>query len=148
MGNPERHGGLVRGSETILLIDDERMILEAAGGLLRRLGYAVLTATNGQEAVDIAKSYVGDIHLAMLDMRMPVMDGAAAFPLLKEARPQMRIVIWTGYANDQTTKDLLRRGADAFLPKPSSARDISETVRRALDNPSGSCPSQPKKVSC
>jgi len=122
------------GGETILIVDDERMILEVTQETLRRLGYKTLTARNGQEAVEIAKVYDGPIHLVLLDMSMPVMGGADAFPRIKSIRPDARIIVCTGFEQELVSSHLLEEGGvNSFLLKPFRLSALAHEIRKVLD---------------
>ena len=127
------HGALPTGSETILIVDDERMLLEVMSESLSALGYQILTASNGQEAVEIAKKWTDVIHLTLLDMSMPVMGGVEAFPLLRQARPEMKVIICTGLDQELVSHSLIDVGASAFLLKPFRPSTLAQTIRKALD---------------
>ncbi len=127
-------GILRRGTETILVVDDEDMILEVTRMALGALGYQVLLARNGQEAVGIARNFDGDIHLVLLDMVMPGMGGAQAYPLLMEARPNVKVLIISGHELDSSVQALLDAGADGFLAKPLSPKELAQEIRSALDS--------------
>jgi len=124
------------GSETVLLIDDEAMVIDITRQLLEKLGYRVLTANDGREAVQVAETYQGSIDLALLDLGMPVMDGYQAFPLLQKHRPDMKILVCTGYAANGPVEDLIRAGAVNFVQKPFGLDTLSEAIRMALDGKS------------
>lgn len=128
-----RWNNLPRGHETILIIDDNQMILDVTQEVLSHLGYRTLTAGNGHEAVELAKTFEGDIHLSLLDQVMPVMSGAEACPLLKQARPDMKVVICTGFERELSTKGLMSAGADSFLLKPFPLSKLANEIRRVLD---------------
>ncbi len=123
------------GTETVLIIDDEPMVRNVAKRMLERLGYKTLTANNGHEGVELARSFAGDIHLAILDMGMPVMGGAQAFPLLKEARPDLKVLICSGYELDRAAQELLDAGASAFVQKPFRMADLGPAVRESFSDP-------------
>ncbi len=120
------------GTETVMIIDDEPLVSNVAKRMLERLGYKTLTASNGREAVELARSFAGDIHLAMLDIGMPVMGGAEAFPLLIEARPNLKVLICSGYELDGAAQGLLDAGANAFVQKPFSMADLGPLIRAAF----------------
>lgn len=122
------------GSETVLVVDDEDMVLRVTRKLLEKFGYSVLTATDGLEAVEVAESHAEEIHVTLLDMGMPRMSGAEAFPHLRRARPDMKIIICSGYELGGASKELLDTGASAFLQKPFSARNLCTEIRKALAN--------------
>ncbi|MBI4861835.1 MAG: response regulator, partial [Candidatus Riflebacteria bacterium] len=128
--SPERRPA---GGETILLIDDDEGVLEVVNQGLRRFGYVVLVAPSGQKAVELAKSWTGRIDLAILDMEMPGLGGLAAFPLLTQARPAMKILICSGNAFDESAQALLDGGAGGFLQKPLRLEALVTELRRVLD---------------
>jgi len=123
------------GHETVLIVDDELMIVSAMAETLKRLGYSVLVAHNGKEAVDLARRYEDPIDLTLLDMAMPEMSGADAYPLLKKAHPEMRVILCTGFEKDLITGDLLDAGVESFLLKPFRLHVLAQEVRRILDLP-------------
>jgi len=130
---PKPESGIPSGSETLLVIDDEAIVLDATSKMLERLGYQVLCARNGEEALEIARSFEGDIHLALLDMGMPVMGGAEAWPRLKEIRPGLKVIVCSGYELDASSQALLDGGASAFLQKPFRVTALAQALRRALE---------------
>ncbi|RPH92081.1 PAS domain S-box protein [candidate division KSB1 bacterium] len=121
------------GCETILVVDDEAQILMVNRRILEASGYHVLTARDGADAVRVASEFSGDIHLVVLDMAMPVMDGAQAFTLLKRLRPACKVIISSGYDLNDSVRLLLDEGADAYLQKPFRLTDLTQEVRRLLD---------------
>ncbi|MCC6695210.1 MAG: response regulator [Candidatus Hydrogenedentes bacterium] len=124
---------LPHGTETVLVVDDERMIADVMQETLKRLGYRTLVARDGREAVDVARSYKAPIDLALLDIAMPVMGGADAFPLLKEIHPNMKVIVCTGFEQELISGELLRSGVDAFLLKPFRLASLAQEVRKVLD---------------
>ena len=123
----------LRGTETILLIDDELMVLRIVSNILGSLGYTILTADSGKAAVQVANEYDGTIHAAFLDLGMPVMGGKETFPLLRQARPEMKIIICSGYDQKGDVEALLAAGAEAFVSKPFTVEDLIPPMRAALD---------------
>ncbi len=119
--------------ETILLIDDEPVVVEVGAQMLERLGYTVLTAINGEEALRLVKQHDGPIHLAMLDLGMPVMGGLEAGPMLLAVRPDMRLLICSGYELDTETQAAMETGAKGFLQKPFLLSELSMKIRQVLD---------------
>ncbi len=122
-----------RGTETILIVEDEALLLAATQKLLERLGYRTLTARNGQEAVELCRDAQTRIHLALLDLVMPGMGGVEAYPLLKRERPDLRVIVVTGLGEDLRSQSLLQAGADAFLFKPYQPSLLAWEIRRILD---------------
>jgi PAS domain S-box-containing protein len=129
---PESGSEELRGSETILIVDDDQMVIDVTRSLLESLGYAALTAMNGQEAIDIALRHEGDIAVVLLDLRMPVMTGGEALPELKRIRPDTKVILSSGYEHDSRADALLESGASAFVQKPFNMRDLAMTIRHAL----------------
>jgi two-component system, cell cycle sensor histidine kinase and response regulator CckA len=124
--------GAIEGEKIILVVDDEEVVLDMAQRALERIGHCILTATNGREALEIAERHEGEIHLALLDLGMPVMDGEEVFPLLRQARPQMPIVLCSGFGLDATARRLLDAGAVAFIQKPFRLNELLPVIERVL----------------
>ncbi len=122
------------GSETILLVDDEQMVLSVGEDMLAYLGYAVITAQNGRAAVDIVKQRGKEIDLVILDMIMPDLGGAETFELLREVDPQMPILLCTGYSMDGQASKIIARGCNGFIQKPFDLEALSTRVREVLEN--------------
>ncbi len=129
-----------RGSETILLVDDEDMVLEVGRALLQHLGYLVLVARGGREAVDLYRQEGGRIDLVVLDMIMPGMGGGAAFDALREMDPGVRVLLSSGYSEEEGARDILERGCCGFIQKPFDLPTFSEKLRSILDGPTTSSP--------
>lgn len=125
------------GSETVLIVDDEQMIVEVADEVLSRLGYKTLTARNGLEAVEVARVYDGAIDLVLLDMVMPVMGGAEAYALLREARPRVRVIVCTGLEQEIVSETVFDGELTSYLLKPFRPTTLAKEVRRALDRAVG-----------
>jgi PAS domain S-box-containing protein len=120
-----------RGQETILVVEDEPAVLGFASRLLERNGYRVLGASNGTEALAIARAHPGPIDLLFSDMVMPGMSGPETAAAIKAARPRIKLLFSSGYSEEMN----LRRGGEAKLPfvsKPYSAEDLLAAVRLAI----------------
>jgi len=113
---------------TILLVDDDEMILEACGWMLARRGFDVLKARNGKEAVEIFERYHNRIDLVILDIQMPVMDGERTFDCLRQMEPDLRVLIISGYSDTGCVERMLQNGCKGFLQKPFNIRDLSEKI--------------------
>ena len=123
---------IIKGSGTILLIDDEKMILDVGIELLEELGYTVQSAMSGQEAIDIFQKDRGKFDLVIMDMIMPEMGGGETFDRLKEIDPDVKVLLSSGYSiNGQATK-ILRRGCDGFIQKPFNMNQLAEKVQKIL----------------
>jgi len=124
---------LHRGGETILLVDDEGMILDVGQKLLEKLGYQVKTARSGKEAVEIYRRCRDTIDLVILDMVMPAMGGGQTFDALKAVDPHIRVLLSSGYSIDGQAADILQRGCRGFLQKPFDLGTLSHKIREILD---------------
>ncbi|MBW2453216.1 MAG: response regulator [Deltaproteobacteria bacterium] len=120
---------------TILLVDDEELFRYIAGDLLESLGYVVLRAEHGEAAVRIYEQYDGPIDLVILDLAMPGMGGLACFERLRRLDTAARVLVCSGFAQDDTVSKVLNRGAVGFLPKPFDAHRLTATVAQALSKP-------------
>jgi two-component system cell cycle sensor histidine kinase/response regulator CckA len=121
------------GTETILLVDDESMILEVGQRLLTRLGYTVITADSGQAAVEILVESRDRIDLVILDMIMPGMGGSDAFDHMKRIDPAVNVLLSSGYSIDGQAERILKRGCRGFIQKPFSIGELAQKVRAVLD---------------
>ena len=124
---------LVKGKGTILLVDDEEMVLEVGKELLDNLGYEVLLAENGQEALELYKKNLDKIDLVLLDMVMPVMGGGEAFDKMKEINTNVKVLLSSGYSLEGEAKEILKRGCDAFIQKPFKMEQLSQKLMEILD---------------
>jgi len=122
-----------KGSETILLVDDEEEIVNVGRNFLEKLGYKPLIARNGLEAVEIFRTYKDQISLIVLDLIMPKMDGKQAFLEIKEIKADAKILISTGYTVDDKIEGFLNQGCHGFIQKPFSLNEFARAVRKILD---------------
>jgi len=125
--------GLQKGTETILVVDDEEYILKACRAMLTDLGYAVLTARSGEEATAIFRELDAQIDLVILDMIMPEMDGRETFERLKQIDPAINVLISSGYSIEEIASDMLSLGCDDFIQKPFDMYQVSKMIRNVLD---------------
>ena len=121
------------GSETILLVDDETMILEVGRQMLASLGYKVITAESGHQAVNIITGETTQVDLVILDMIMPEMSGGETFNLIRQQRPEMPVLLCSGYSLDGQAEEILQRGCSAFIQKPFAVPELSRIIRSILD---------------
>lgn len=127
------HAELPGGSETLLLVDDEEIILEATGDLLARFGYTVLTAASGEEALELFSRRCGEIGAVLLDLGLPGMDGRTCLERMRDIDPGARVIISSGFdAEDEILGDEGARPS-GFLPKPFRLSGLLLTVRGVLD---------------
>ena len=121
------------GTETILLVDDEDMIWDVISNMLIELGYTVILAGNGQEAVEIYESNPNTIDLVLMDMVMPEMNAREAFHLLKKIDPNVKVLLSSGFVSEEDAKDVLDAGALGFLRKPYRMADLAKAIRKIFD---------------
>ena len=119
--------------ETILLVEDDEMVRELTCSLLVEMGYTVLQAENGAEAIHVVQSNKGPIHLLLTDMVMPTVSGQEFGERIKSLDPKTRVIYMSGYAGNAIT-DHLTDGID-FLRKPFGPDDLARKVREVLDRP-------------
>jgi CheY-like chemotaxis protein len=130
----DRLDGEIRmGHETLLVVDDEKMILDVTGAMLEGLGYQVLVARGGAEALAIYRAQQEKIALVVLDMIMPDMDGGEVLDGLKAVNPDVRVVLSSGYSLNGAAKSLMDRGVCSFLQKPFRLSELSLKIREALE---------------
>jgi CheY-like chemotaxis protein len=125
---------IIEGSGTILLVDDEELVLEAGVHMLERLEYRVFSAKNGKEAVEIYEAQAETIDLVILDMIMPGIGGGETFDKLKKINPHVRVLLSSGYSIDGQATDILKRGCLGFIQKPYNLHDLSDKVNKVMIN--------------
>ena len=121
------------GTETILLVDDEEMVLDLTREMLERLGYRILSASSGIEALRIYREQGDRIDLVILDMVMPGMGGAELFQRLKDADAGIKTLLSTGYSLSDQAAEILNQGCQGFIQKPFTLLDVSRKIREILD---------------
>jgi len=120
------------GQGTILLVDDENMIIEVGQKMLERLGYRTVVARNGKEALVVYGRQKKEIDLIILDMIMPGMGGAETYDRLKELDADARILLSSGYSINERAKELMERGCAGFIQKPFTLKDLSVKLKNVL----------------
>ncbi|MBI9086922.1 MAG: PAS domain S-box protein [Desulfobacterales bacterium] len=123
---------LIKGSETILLVDDEEMIREVGQAMLEKLGYRIVVAVGGEQAVDVIKRKGNEIDLVILDLIMPGMDGGQTFDRIMEIRPELPVILASGYAINGKANNIMQRGCNGFIQKPFNLSELSQKVRKVL----------------
>ena len=134
-GSSEKN--ICNGSETILIVDDEDMIIDVGQALLKRMGYQVITAKSGEEALEVVHRIGAGIDLVILDMIMPGMDGGRTFDGIRETCPELPIMLASGYAINGQAQKIMNRGCNGFIQKPFSVSELSQKVRQILDSTGG-----------
>jgi len=124
---------LLRGTETVLLVDDEDMIIDVGQDVLELLGYEVLPAKGGEEAVEVYEKNQDKIDMVILDMIMPDMGGGQTYDRLKEINPDIKVLLSSGYSINGQATEILERGCDGFIQKPFNIMDLSQKIREIFD---------------
>jgi len=122
------------GKETVLLVDDEEMIIDVAARMLKKLGYDVLTAMNGEQALQVYNTNRSNIDLVILDMVMPKVSGGETFDRLKIIDPKINVILSSGYSIDGQAAEIMKRGCKAFIQKPFNLQTLSHHIRAVLQN--------------
>lgn len=117
---------------TILVVDDEDALRDLVAEVITDEGYNVLKASNGREALEVFKAHQNQIKLVLLDMMMPEMDGRKTYHLLRESSKDVKILIASGFTNDEQVKGLLAQGANGVVDKPFHIDRLAEKIRTAL----------------
>lgn len=119
---------------TILIVDDELVMQEMLDELLSTQGYSILKASNGKEGIDVAENNQDAIGCIILDIRMPILSGKEAFPILKETCPNAEIILCSGYELDDDMQLLTESGACSYLRKPFRSEQLFTTVKDGIAN--------------
>jgi two-component system cell cycle sensor histidine kinase/response regulator CckA len=134
-----REESFIRGSGTILLVDDEDRVRMVAKRMLEQLGYQILVAPNGSQALEIYRRERHRIALVILDMIMPDMGGADTFRQLQEIDPEVRVLLSSGYSLDGQAQQVMAAGARGFIQKPyrlpTLSRKVAEILRISNESP-------------
>ncbi len=125
--------GFLKGTETILFVDDEEMIINVGEEILKTLGYTVLIARSGKEAVETYKENKDKISMVILDMIMPDIDGGKTYDILKEINPEIKVLLSSGYSINGKAMEIMRRGCNDFIQKPFNISQFSQKIREILE---------------
>jgi CheY-like chemotaxis protein len=129
----KRSKKVLTGDEKILLVDDEDMIINETSKLLETIGYSVLVAKSGKEAIKIYQENNEKIDLVILDIIMPEMGGGEAYDNLKRINPQIKVLLSSGYSIDSSATKILERGCNGFIQKPFNLIQLSRKVREVVE---------------
>jgi two-component system cell cycle sensor histidine kinase/response regulator CckA len=130
---PTTPGRLERGHETLLLVDDEAMVLEVSQEMLEMLGYTVIPARGGREALELYRAHRDEIDMVIIDLIMPDMGGGETYDQLRGLNPHVKVLLSSGYSIDGQASEILKRGCDGFIQKPFKARELSQMIRDILN---------------
>ncbi len=125
-------GGEWHAEGTMLVIDDERSVLEVARRALERAGFRVLTAETGREGVLLFAQHADEVRAVLLDMTMPDMNGEETFRELRAIRPDVKVILSSGYNEQEVTSRFAGKGLAGFIQKPYQVRSLIDRVRRVL----------------
>ena len=129
-----RAAEIQKGKGTILLIDDERVILNVGKEILEALGFRVLLSESGADAIEIYRNSWKEIDLVILDMIMPGMGGGEVFDELKKINQDVRVILSSGYSLSGRPAKILARGCNAFIQKPFGIQELSGKIKDVLEN--------------
>ena len=124
---------LLKGKETVLLVDDEQIFIDVTQEMLEFLGYRVLSANTGSEAIGIYQQRKDEVDIVILDIIMPDMGGGDVFERLQGMAPEIKVLLSSGYSIDGEATQLLKRGCSGFIQKPFDLTEFSRKLREILD---------------
>ncbi len=119
--------------ESVLVVDDEPVILEVASEMLSKIGCVVFTASDGYKAVEILNKNIDKIGIIVLDLTMPLMSGKETYLKLKEIKPDLKVLLVSGYSFDPRVNETMELGADMFLQKPYTFKELADAVKKISD---------------
>ncbi|MBN1342270.1 MAG: PAS domain S-box protein [Phycisphaerae bacterium] len=128
--SPQNAGA--RGSGTILVVDDEEQVLRVAQALLERAGYSVLTAGDGRAAVRVFREHAGEIAAVLLDLTMPELNGDETFNAIRHIRPDARVILSSGYSQQEATKKFAGKDLSGFIQKPYVGDSLVQKISEVL----------------
>ena len=123
---------MTKETETVLLVDDEEIVIGVGRQMLEKLGFSVLTATSGKEALNIYRDHKDRIGLVLLDMVMPGMGAADTYDGLQAIDPSIKVLLSSGYGVDHQTSEVLKRGCKGFIQKPFNMQVLSDKIKEIL----------------
>ena len=133
LSEKELSAKVLTGTETILLVDDEEMILNVGEKVLSSMGYTVLRALSGEKAIELYQEQGDAIDLVILDMIMPGIGGGETFDRLRTIDPHARVLLSSGYSVDGQATEILQRGCNGFIQKPFDIKKLSQKIRTILE---------------
>ncbi len=126
-------GKVFKGTESVLIVDDEKMVVDVGEAMLKKLGYRVETVSGGEQAIARLKNGQASYDLIILDLIMPGMDGGKTFDGIREISPNMPVLLSSGYAMNGQAEGIIRRGCNGFIQKPFNIAELSRKLRTILD---------------
>jgi CheY-like chemotaxis protein len=122
-----------RGGGTMLVVDDEEQVCSVAREMLERIGFSVLTAADGHEAVEVFREHAAQIVCVLLDLTMPHLDGEQVFDEMRAIRSDVKAIITSGYDEQEATRRFAGKNLAGFLQKPYDLEDLQAVLREALE---------------
>jgi two-component system, cell cycle sensor histidine kinase and response regulator CckA len=129
-----RERGIIKGSGTILIVDDEEMILEVGRAMLEKLGYRVIAANSGEQAIDVVRRAGDELDMVVLDLIMPGMNGGKAFNAIRQIHPDIPVMLSSGYSMNGQAEEIMKQGCNGFIQKPFNLSDLSQKIRDIMDS--------------
>lgn len=121
--------GVFSGTGTVLLVDDEEMIIDVGREMIETLGYDVMVARNGKEAIEVYKKNGYEIDIIILDMIMPEMGGEETYSCLKKNNPEIKVLLSSGYSIDGQAERIMEQGCSGFIQKPFNLKHLSRKIK-------------------
>ena len=118
---------------TVLVVDDEEAVRAVAIAFVQRLGFQTISAADGEEALRLFEKYAGEITCVLLDLTMPRMDGLSAFRQMRRLRPDVKVILCSGYDEHEATKRFISEGLSGFIQKPYNLRDLRGMIVQVLE---------------
>jgi two-component system cell cycle sensor histidine kinase/response regulator CckA len=125
---------MLKGREKILLVDDEKGTIQVEELMLKKLGYTVLPALSGQEALQLYQDNMVELDLVALDMIMPEMNGKDTYEALKKLNPKVKVLLVSGYSLNKQIEELMEKGCNGFIQKPFDIIQLSQKIREVLED--------------
>lgn len=126
---------LIHGKGCVLLVDDEQIVIDVSTEMLKMIGYKVLAAGGGQDAITLYQKHISEIDIVILDLIMPGMGGKEVFAELYQIDPDVKVVLSSGYSIDGLAREILDSGGSAFIQKPFSLKALSQKLKQVLEQP-------------
>ncbi|MDG4476760.1 hybrid sensor histidine kinase/response regulator [Thiovibrio frasassiensis] len=124
---------IIRGAGLILVVDDDELVRSMAEDVLLAVGYSVLTASNGQEGVEIYRQHQAEIQAVLLDMAMPIMSGREAFIEMQKINPAVKVLLASGFRKDNRVEEILLLGVKDFLQKPYTITSLAAAIKKVIE---------------
>jgi PAS domain S-box-containing protein len=124
-------GSAMGASGTVLIVDDDEMICNLCEAMIARAGFKTLTAVDGVHAIEIFRDHADEIDCVLLDLTMPRMDGVAAFSELKQIRPDVRVILSSGFSEQEATERFIGHGLSGFIQKPYQMNELIVALKQA-----------------